>query len=100
MAKSQATTIKFKSKVLRPAEGGEWTFLRLPKEASEQVPTRNTKFVRGALNGFPFEVFLRPDSEGGHWLRIEREVSASAKIAPGETVTLEITPQDDEPETE
>jgi hypothetical protein len=37
-----ATKVKFKAKLFRPAEKGAWLFLRLPKEASRKLPTRDT----------------------------------------------------------
>src|SRR5579872_2838489 len=90
MTKS-AEKIRFKAKLHRPAEGGEWTFLRLPQEASDQIPTRNMKCVEGTLNNFPFQACLQPDSNGGHWLQVEPPLSEAAGVKPGDTVELEIS---------
>jgi hypothetical protein len=90
--------VKFKAKLLRPAEGGDWTFLRLPQEASNQLPSRNMFSVDGTMNGFPFTATLEPDSEGGHWLRVEAELSRGAKANAGDEVELEISPAEVEPE--
>lgn len=97
MAKTQSP-IQFKAKLCVPAEGGDWTFLRLPQDASDQMPTRNMVSVEGTMNGFPFAATLQPDSEGGHWLKVEPVWSEGAKARPGSDVVLEIAPAKVEPE--
>jgi hypothetical protein len=97
MAKTASPT-RFKAKLLRPAEGGDWTFLRLPQAASDQMPARSMVSVEGTINGFAFAATLQPDSEGGHWLRVEPAWSEAAKVRPGEDVELEISPVKVEPE--
>jgi len=95
-----ASPIKFKAKLLLPADGGDWTFLRLPKEASDQLPTRNMASVEGTMNGSPFAATLEPDSEGGHWLKVEPVLREGANARPGCDVELEISPAKVEPEPE
>ena len=59
------SNIRFKAKLLRPAEplkGSPWTFLVLPKRASEKLPTRGMTTVEGIINGHPFRATLEPDS--------------------------------------
>jgi hypothetical protein len=97
MAKT-ATLIRFKAKLHRPAEGGDWTFLRLPQEASDQLPTRNMASIEGKFNGVDFAATLEPDSEGGHWLKVEHDLSKTAKAKSGDEVELEIAPARVEPE--
>lgn len=92
--------IRFKAKLCRPAEGGHWTFLRLPQDASDQLPTRSQVSVEGLMNGFAFTATLEPDSEGGHWLKVNPALSQAANTQPGSIVELEITPAKVEPEPE
>ncbi len=99
MAKT-ATRIDFKAKLLSPMEGGDWTFIRLPQDASDQIPTRNMASVEGTMNGFAFAATLQPDSEGGHWLKVERAWSEGANAGSGDTVQFEIAPARVEPEPE
>ena len=99
MAKT-ATLIKFQASLRVPAEGGDWTFLRLPQEASDQLPTRNQVAVCGTMNGFSFSAILQPDSAGGHWLKVEPALSEGANALPGEIVVLEIAKAPVEPEPE
>ncbi len=81
-------------------EGGDWTFLRLPKEASDQLPSRSMASVEGTMNGFDFAATLQPDSEGGHWLKVEPALREGAKAQPGDEVEFDISPAMVEPEPE
>jgi len=99
MAKT-ATQITFQATIHRPAEGGDWLFLRLPQSASDKLPTRSMCSVEGTINGFDFVKTLEPDGEGGHWLKVEPALCKGAKVQAGDTVDLEIAPTDVEPEPE
>jgi len=98
-----ASKIRFKAKLLRPAETEKddaWTFLILPKSASAKLPTRAITPVDGTINGIPFQAELEPDGEKSHWLKVDRKLGKSADAKAGDTVTLEIAPADKETETE
>lgn len=99
MAKT-ASSIQFKAKLHRPAEGGDWTFLRLPQSASDQLPTRSMCSVEGTINGTDFQATLQPDGEGGHWLKIESALRDKAQAQAGDVLQLEISPSAVEPEPE
>jgi hypothetical protein len=86
-----ASKIRFTAKLLRPAEGGSWTFLVLPKDASAKLPTRGMTTVEGTINGHPFLATLDPDGQKSHWLKVTRKMSESAGIVAGDMVTLEIS---------
>jgi hypothetical protein len=95
------TSIRFKAKLLRPAESGKagaWTFLVLPKNASAKLPSRGITAIEGTIDGFPFEAVLEPDGQKSHWLKVDRKLSKSAGADAGDTVTLEIAPAATEPE--
>jgi hypothetical protein len=96
------TTIRFKAKLLRPAEsekGDSWTFLILPKNASAKLPSRSMTAIEGTINSIPFEAELNPDGQKSHWLRVDRRLSEAAGAEAGDAVTLEIAPaaEDTEP---
>ncbi len=95
-----AERIRFETHVHRPAEGGDWLFLRLPIDASERLPTRSMCSVEGTFHGHPFWTTLRPDGEGGHWMRIEPALIAETHVHAGQAVELEIQPMAEEPEPE
>ena len=97
------TSIRFKAKLFRPAEGEKsesWTFLILPKNSSAKLPSRGITAIEGTINGFPFHATLEPDGQKSHWLKVNRKLSKSANADAGDMVTLEITPagKDTEPE--
>ncbi|RYG26265.1 DUF1905 domain-containing protein [bacterium] len=92
--------ITFEAKLLRPVEGGGWTFLRLPQEASDRLPSRSQVSVEGILNNFAFQATLQPDGQGGHWLKIDPSLSQGAKAQAGDVVALKLSPTTVEPEPE
>lgn len=102
MSKTIATT-KFKAKLHRPAgkdKGAPWTFLSLPQDASNDLPSRSMVSVEGSFNGEPFQATLKPDGEGGHWLQVEPKLSEAVGVKAGDVVELEISPMAEEPEPE
>jgi Domain of unknown function (DUF1905)/Bacteriocin-protection, YdeI or OmpD-Associated len=76
----------------------ESTILRLPKDASEKLPSRGQVAVRGTINEYPFQTVVEPDGSAGHWMRIDDELQHIAAIGAGDTVTLHIEPLKDWPE--
>ena len=99
MAKIAIQT-RFIAKLCRPSEGGDWTFLRLPQDASDQMPARSMVSIEGTMNGFPFAATLQPDNEGGHWLKVEAAWSEGAQVGVGDEVEFVIEPAAVEPEPE
>ena len=75
-----------------------WTILRLPDEASKELPSRGQVAVHGTINGHPFQTVLEPDGAGGHWMKIEGKLHRTAGVSAGETTTLEIEAAKDWPE--
>jgi hypothetical protein len=98
---TSTSKIRFSAKLLRPAANGkavDWTFLKLPKEASANLPSRGMTSVEGAFNGVAFATTLEPDGEGGHWLKVERKLREAAAAEVGVVVSVEIAPVTEEPE--
>ncbi|SPE62823.1 hypothetical protein SBV1_910015 [Verrucomicrobia bacterium] len=54
--------------------------------------------VEGVLNSIPFRAALEPDGKGSHWLRVNQAMHDAADADAGDTVTVEITRVEDEPE--
>lgn len=103
MAKGKQTAkgeskIRFSATLLRPAEKGTWTFLKLPEEASAKLPSRGQTTVEGTFNGRSFQATLEPDGQGGHWLKVDRKLRTAAGAEPGDVVTLEVALVAEEPE--
>ena len=76
----------------------EWTILRLPERASENLPSRGQVAVQGTINGHRFHTVLEPDGSSGHWMRIDGDLQQTAAISAGDTATVDIEPLKDWPE--
>jgi hypothetical protein len=87
--------IRFQAK---PYTIGSWTVLRLPDDASAQLPSRGQVMVKGTINDLDFQAALEPDGNGSHWLDIDHDMQEAAKIGVGDSVTLAIEPTKDWPE--
>ena len=90
-----ASKIRFKAKLLRPAEsakGDSWTFLTLPKNASAKLPSRSVTAIEGTINSVPFQATLEPDGKKSHWLKVDRKLREAADARVGDVVMLEIAP--------
>lgn len=94
------TKISFTAKLLEPAgKAGEgWTFLVLPKDASEKLPSRSMQSVDGTLNGTVFQTTLEPDGQGSHWMKVDDALRKKAGAKAGDSVKVEMEPVKDEPE--
>jgi hypothetical protein len=102
-SKGEAPRIQFSATLLRPkatppAKAPSWNFLTLPREASDQLPSRGMVSVEGTFNGLAIRVTLQPDGQGGHWLKLERKLIERARAAAGDIVQMEIRPVSQEPE--
>jgi len=95
------TKARFKAKLLRPTVPGDdtsWTFVILPKDASERLPRRGRTTVDGTINGYGFRATLEPNGQLSHWLRVSRELREAAGADIGDVVKLEIISVENEPE--
>ncbi len=93
--------LRFSAALLRPKQiqaEESWIFLRIPEKAGRTLPSRGQVSVEGSINGVQFAATLQPDGRGGHWLKIENALCASARLTAGDTVRLEISPSAEEPE--
>lgn len=96
-------TSRFKAKLHRPAKPGDdtsWTFIVLPRDASEKLPRRGRTTVDGTINGHRFRATLEPDGRLSHWLRVSGALREAAGADIGDVVELELTPAEQEPEPE
>jgi len=72
--------------------------LRLPQNASEQLPSRGQVAVQGTINGHPFQTVLEPDGTFGHWISLDRTLQRAASLGVGDSATLELELLKDWPE--
>ena len=100
MSKTE-TRSAFTSKLLKPAKPGDdegWTFLILPKSASEKLPRRGRTSVTGELNGQAFLETLEPDGQLSHWLKVSERLRQAAKAEVGDEVSVVLQSVETEPE--
>jgi hypothetical protein len=100
MAKPRES-IRFEAKLQAPAQAGgnaSWAFLVLPREASERLPRRGRTTVRGTLDGQPFQATLEPDGQLSHWLKVDRRLREAAGARIGDSVRLEVSSVQPEPD--
>jgi hypothetical protein len=82
-------------------EINSWTILRLPENASAQLPSRGMTMVAGTINGAPFKAVLEPDGryapgrEPSHWFRPDTALLDAAHAQAGDTVHLSLAPTND-----
>ena len=76
----------------------KWTFLRLPRKASGDLPSRGQVAVHGTINGHPFQTVMEPDGSFGHWMKIDRKLRQAAALNASGTATVEIESATDWPE--
>jgi hypothetical protein len=74
------------------------TIVRLPEQASRQLPSRGQVVVQGSINGHDFRTVLEPDGLKGHWLRIDQERRRAARRDVGDLLRVELEPAPDWPE--
>lgn len=93
--KIEITPIKFTTELSRIHS---WVIVRLPKAASEKLPSRGMAMIDGTINGYSFQAPLEPDGMGSHWFKVEDDVLKGTKADIGDSVTLQIEPAREWPE--
>lgn len=88
-------SIQFKAKLWAAMEGKNWTFITMPKNASEKLPKRGRVSIEGTINGFAFKTSAFPDGEGSHQFMVNGVMRAGAKAAIGDTAAFVIQPVSD-----
>lgn len=72
--------------------------VRLPQNASSELPSRSQVMVQGTINGHHFQAALEPDGRGSHWLDVDTGLRQAANVRAGESVELSIEPVKNWPE--
>jgi hypothetical protein len=74
------------------------TILRLPPEASAQLPSRGQVAVEGSISGHPLRTVVEPDGRRGHWLRVDDPLRCAAGVEVGVEVEANLEVLEDWPE--
>ena len=75
-----------------------WAILRLPENASKQLPSRGQVAVIGTINGHRFQTVAEPDGTFGHWIKVDAKLQKAAALKTGARATVEIAPTKQWPE--
>jgi Domain of unknown function (DUF1905)/Bacteriocin-protection, YdeI or OmpD-Associated len=75
-----------------------WTIVRLPEQASRDLPSRGQVAVTGTINGHAFQTVVEPDGTFGHWIKVEARLQKAAALKTGDQATVEIAPRREWPE--
>ena len=94
---TELTTISFAAEL---STIDDTTLVRLPKAASEALPSRGQVAVLASIGGHRFETVVEPDGRRGHWIRVDDGLQEVAGVRPGGTaeVTLQVASEWPEPE--
>jgi hypothetical protein len=84
---SGTPVIRFEAQV--QSTGGS-AILRLPDDASAQLPSRGQVAVKGVMNGYAFQTVLEPDGRRGHWLKVDKKLRQALAVSEGDTVALKV----------
>ena len=87
--------ISFRAKLWAPMEGKGWSFVTMPKSASEELPARGRVAVEGTINGFEFRSSAFPDGDGSHNIQINSTMREGARVAVGDLAEFSISPSTD-----
>ncbi len=72
--------------------------MRLPKQASGELPSRGQVAVEGTINGHAFQAVLEPDGTFGHWMPVDQKLRRAAHLSVGATAEVEVVPRKEWPE--
>lgn len=72
--------------------------VRLPKQASQRLPSRGQVAVEGSINGHAFQTVIEPDGVRGHWIKLDAKLQRAAKVKAGDSVSLVVNTAQDWPE--
>lgn len=76
----------------------DWIILRLPEDASAQLPSRGMTMVKGTINSVPFKTLLEPDGRYGigkkssHWFALDKKLLKELSAKAGDIVKVSIEP--------
>ena len=87
--------IHFTSKLFKV---GSWTLLKLPPDASSQLPSRGQVMLKGTIICAPFQTPVEPDGRGSLWFIFDEALHKATGAEAGDTVTLDIESTKDWPE--
>jgi Domain of unknown function (DUF1905)/Bacteriocin-protection, YdeI or OmpD-Associated len=80
--------IQFTGQLTAEGPNGAWTFLEVPRSASEKLGSRGRVSVVGSINGFAIRTSVHPTGTGTHQLAVNKAMQAGADAKAGERVKV------------
>lgn len=81
---------EFQATLTRPEGTGTWTYL----DVSPSFGVKGQIKVNGTINGEPFRSTLIPGGDGGHFLVVNKALREKIGKAAGDTVSVELEPDE------
>ncbi len=97
MPTSTTDTVRFEAELVTI---DDTVLVRLPEDASRQLPSRGQVAVHAALDGHAFDTVVEPDGRRGHWIRVDEALRAATGVGPGDTTAVSLEVADEWPEPE
>ena len=82
------TKLKFETNI---HDINQHQIIKLPKEISDQLPSRGMVMIECTLNQIVFQAALEPDGLGSHWFELDDKLIDDAALSTGGLVKLEIS---------
>ncbi len=95
MTTSTTDTVRFEAELTTI---DDTVLVRLPEDASRQLPSRGQVAVHATLDGQAFDTVVEPDGRRGHWVRVDPGLRKAAGVDSGDTVALTLDVADEWPE--
>jgi hypothetical protein len=95
MTTSTTDTVRFEAELTTI---DDTVLVRLPEDASRQLPSRGQVAVHATLDGHAFDTVVEPDGRRGHWVRVDPGLRTAAGVDSGDTVALTLDVADEWPE--
>jgi Bacteriocin-protection, YdeI or OmpD-Associated/Domain of unknown function (DUF1905) len=86
--KSRPGVHVFTTRLESMGEGDAWSVFRIPFSVEEVFGTRARVSVKGTINGFPFRSSLFPMGDSQHFMMVNQQMWAGAKIKEGRGVEV------------
>jgi hypothetical protein len=81
----------FKARIV-PMGNAHWACIRIPFSVEQEFGSKARVAVKGTVNGFPFRSSIFPNSEGSHFMMVNKAMREGAKVDTGDTVTVTMEP--------
>ncbi len=90
VAKTFTATLK------RTGDRLHWVVIRVPLDVAKVWGVRGQLRVKGEINGFALRTSLFPNGKGQHFMMVNKQMQAGAKVAPGGTARFRLQPDTEE----